>query len=230
MNESKKHQQSRTGTPSVVPKLGHSCSGGVLPKQTLNGFLMAAAVASLSLTELQYFSQAQEGSGKPLPQAPQEPAAKFAPPPDPSNLPALLPLPPERSSAGSLDLLPSFPSQRPSPNPLDLVVRTRENPSLVPDGPNPTEDAAVSLSQRHRFQLARVKALNDVEVQKALAVARKAGTDRELRAAMSSHYTLLFKKMREVDASLESLIRERETAALKPLQGNTRPTVVPEKN
>jgi hypothetical protein len=66
--------------------------------------------------------------------------------------------------------------------------------------------------------------LNDPEVQEALAAAQRAHTDRELRESMYKHYTLLFAKMRKIDASLEKLIRERETAALKPLQGKLQTT------
>ena len=150
--------------------------------------------------------------------------AKFVQPPDPSSLPPPLPLPRERKATGSLDLLPSFPSNTPTSsapndlNILDLIMRKRENPSLVPDGPNPTEDAAVALNKRHRYQAARSQAMNEPEIQGALAAAQKARSDREFREAMRTHYTLLFARMRQLDSSLESLIQERETAALAPLK------------
>lgn len=127
-------------------------------------------------------------------------------------------------ATGSLDLLPSFPSNTPPSSPpndlniLDLIVRRRENPSLVPDGPNPTEDAAIALNKRHRYQAARSQALNQRDVQGALVAAQKARTDSEFREAMRRHYALLFARMRQLDGSLESLILERETAALAPLK------------
>lgn len=156
--------------------------------------------------------------------APQK-GAKFVPPPDPSSLPTPLPLPVERKGQGSLDLLPSFPSGAPAVNTsddlniLDLVIKKRENPSLIPDGPNPTEDAALALNRRHRYQTARSQALNEPEVQGALAAAQKARSDREFREALRRHYTLLFSKMRQLDSSLEPLIHEREVAAFEPLKG-----------
>jgi hypothetical protein len=148
-------------------------------------------------------------------------AATFAQPPDPSTLPAPLPLPPEPSAPSPLDLLPAFPPSspsEPSPDFLDLVLKKRQNPSLVPDGPNPTEAAALALDKRHRFQTARVQAMNDPVILEALSMAQKAHTDRELRAAMRRHYTLMFQKMRKLDPSLEGLIQEREAAALEPLE------------
>lgn len=102
-------------------------------------------------------------------------------------------------------------------------MRKRENPSLVPYGPNPTEASAVALNKRHRYQAARSQAMNAAEVQGALAAAQKARTDREFRESMRSHYTLLFARMRQLDPSLESLIHERETAALAPLKTASQP-------
>ncbi len=144
-------------------------------------------------------------------------AATFVQPPDPSTIPAPLPLPPEPAN-NALDMLPGF---SPLPTGADLpefTIRRRENPSLVPDGPNPTEAAALALNQRYHFQNARARALLDPEVQEALALAQKAPTDRSLRDAMRLHYKLLFAKMRRLDSSLESLIAEREKEALAPLQ------------
>jgi hypothetical protein len=60
--------------------------------------------------------------------------------------------------------------------------------------------------------------MNEPEIQGALAAAQKARSDREFREAMRTHYTLLFARMRQLDSSLESLIQERETAALAPLK------------
>jgi hypothetical protein len=53
--------------------------------------------------------------------------------------------------------------------------------------------------------------------QRAIA-SQKARTDRELREFLRQHYTLLFKKIRSLDPSLESLVKERERAALEPLE------------
>ncbi len=147
---------------------------------------------------------------------------------DSANLPAPLSLrreapQAESVSGGVLDALPSFPAvPPPAPLPkegdiLDFIMRRRANPSLVPDGPNPTEDAAVALSARYRFQAARSRALSEPAVQQALADSKKARTDRELREALRRHYSLLFARMRSLDSSLETLIQEREKAALEPL-------------
>lgn len=137
------------------------------------------------------------------------------------NLPAPLPLPPEPTAAPRFDLLPSFP---PGPSPSEepdlpsFNFKRRDNLSLVPDGPNPTEEAALSLARRQKFQEARRQALNDPAVRDALTASQKARTDRELREFLRLHYTLLFKRIRLLDPSLESLVKERERAALAPLE------------
>ena len=142
---------------------------------------------------------------------------------DPSGSPAPLPLGADSGANGLSDLLPSFPSVPPGPilpdepDLFELNMRRRVNPTLVPDGPNPTEDAAVSLDLRHRFQIARARAMEDPAVREALAASKNVRTDRELRAALRRHYTLLFARIRALDSSLESLVKERETAALAPL-------------
>jgi hypothetical protein len=142
---------------------------------------------------------------------------------DPSLAPAPLPLSSDSGANGLSDLLPSFPAVPPTPilpdepDLFELNMRRRVNPTLVPDGPNPTEDAAVALDLRHRFQVARARALEDPAVREALAASKTVHTDRELRAALRRHYSLLFAKIRALDSSLESLIKERERAALAPL-------------
>jgi len=138
----------------------------------------------------------------------------------PENLPAPLPLPPEPSAAPRFDLLPSFPpgsSPSEEPDLPSFNFKRRDNLSLVPDGPNPTEEAALSLARRQKFQEARRQALNDPAVRDALTASQKARTDRELREFLRQHYTLLFKKIRSLDPSLESLVKERERTALAPL-------------
>ncbi len=186
-------------------------------------FLAPATWLALAVFPTSLFAEndsEKSSSSQGVPQS----GAKFLRPPDPSSLPPPLPLPAERRATGSLDLLPSFPSNTPPSNTpndlniLDLIMRKRENPSLVPDGPNPTEDAALALNKRHRYQAARSHAMNEPQVQGALAAAQKARSDREFREAMRNHYTLLFARMRQLDGSLESLIQERETAALAPLK------------
>jgi hypothetical protein len=140
--------------------------------------------------------------------------------PPAESLPAPLSLPPEPSAAPRLDLLPAFP---PGPSPAEAPdlpsfnFKRRDNLSLVPDGPNPTEEAALALVKRQKFQEARRQALNDPAVRDALNAAQKARSDRELRELLRQHYTLLFKKIRALDPSLESLVKERENAALEPL-------------
>lgn len=180
------------------------------------------------------------GQTGPESQTPSKPAPSLGQPspknppdrknPDPESLPAPLPLPPEPSAAMRLDLLPAFP---PTPSPaedLDLPsfnFKRRNNLSMVPDGPNPTEEAALSLAKRQKFQEARRQALNDPSVRDALLASQKARTDQELRNSLRQHYTLLFKKMLTIDSSLESLIREREKVALEPLQDGVAKRAVP---
>ena len=165
----------------------------------------------------------------PLPEG-QKSAARFVPPPDPSSLPSALLVPPQKADQSSLDLLPSFPTDKNRSDSLDLILKKRANPTLVPDGPNPTEDAAVSLDKRHRYQTARYRAMNDPEVQEALVLSQTARTDRQLREALRRHYTLLFARMRKLDSTIESLIQEREAAALGPLQEPSRVTTTAAKN
>ena len=224
MKASNKKQRSSFAGIHFLPG-GFSPVVGRLFFQVRSSLLRPSAAAFLALAVSTASMFAENDSGRPpssqgVPQS----GAKFVQPPDPSSLPPPLPLPGERRATGSLDLLPSFPSNTPASNTpndlniLDLIMRKRENPSLVPDGPNPTEDAAVALNTRHRYQSARSRALNEPEVYGALAAAQKALTDREFREAMRRHYTLLFARMRQLDGSLESLIHERETAALAPLK------------
>jgi hypothetical protein len=161
------------------------------------------------------------------------------PEPTPSS-PAALQLQPDPATvrqraypSGALGALPSFDdaqndARKPMPEPMldlpvepnfaELKMHRRGNPILVPDGPNPTEDAAVELSERVRFRDVKVFALKDLEVQAALADAKRARTDRELRAAMRRHYSLLFAKMRAADHSLATLIALREKETVKSLE------------
>jgi hypothetical protein len=200
MNASQNNQRFNSeGSPSSPLLLAAICGLGVLMQaQSLRGEAEAA--------EPKAFSAGKKAN------------TTFVQPPDPSTLPAPLPLPPEPSAPSALDLLPSFPPAAPAADFLDLVLKKRQNPSLVPDGPNPTEDAALALDKRHRYQTARVRAMNDPDILEALSLAQKARSDRELRAAMRRHYTLLFAKMRKLDHSLETLIQEREKMALGPLE------------
>ena len=194
-------------------------------------------VSNLSLTLLVFsgaftFSplctQAEEPAANP-PSAPSsaptaaKPNAVFVQAPDPSSLalPPALSLRPNTVPEVGLDALPSFAPPASTPAEADLPdfrMRRRENISMVPDGPNPTEDAAVSLNRRYRFQAARSRALGEPAVQEALQAAQKARTDREVRAALARHYNLLYARMRVFDSGLEPLIAERERAALEPLR------------
>ena len=202
--------------------------------------LLVSVVASFScsLVSGSILAQADSQTADPT-ETPLKAGPKFGPQPDPSRIPLSLPLTKNSGDSNSLDLLPSFPpvSQDPvrepkaaskgsrlSPDLLDFVLRKRENPLLVPDGPNPTEDAAVALDKRHRYQVARTQAQNDPEVREALLKAQHARTDRELREAMRTHYALLFSVMRKFDSSLESLIKDREASALAPLSEPARST------
>lgn len=168
-----------------------------------------------------HHSHAQKQEAAPPVPAQIKPNATFVQPPDPSTIS----VPPPVSTEPLPNALPDFP---PSLNllppgtaggteALGFTMRRRENPSLVPDGPNATEEAASALDRRCRYQTARARALSDPLVEQALSEAKKARTDRELREAMRKHYQLLFAKMRSLDGALEPLITEREAAALEPL-------------
>jgi hypothetical protein len=97
--------------------------------------------------------------------------------------------------------------------PSDVDIRRRARPDLLPDGPNPTEEAAVALKERIRYRVLKARVISEPEVVAALEAAKKAPSDREMRAAFTRHYELLFARMRELDPSLEKLIAEREAEA-----------------
>jgi hypothetical protein len=142
-----------------------------------------------------------------------------APPADPFSVPAPLPLPPEPSP------FPSFPPAVVEPNPLEIDLRRRANTSLVPEGPNPTEDAAVQLRDRVRYRELKARALARPEVRSSLEAVQKARSDGELRQAWRHHYACFFAAVRALDKSLEPLISQRESEALAPLEEKlARPT------
>ncbi len=183
---------------------------------------LAVLTYTVSLLVAPLDMQAEEPPSTP-PAAPPKQNATFVQAPDPSTIsvPPALSLRPTSVPEGAMDALPSFPPPAAVPADSDLPdfhMKRRENVSVIPDGPNPTEDAAVSLNRRYRFQLARSRVLNEPAVQEALQAAQKARTDREVRAALTRHYSLLFSRMRSLDSGLEPLIAEREKAALEPLR------------
>jgi hypothetical protein len=138
-------------------------------------------------------------------------------------------LPPQEGVSGgtSLGPLPDF--KRPSistesteaseePAFPDIEMRRRARPDLIPDGPNPTEDAAIALRDRIRYRSVKTQALRDGAVREALAASVKARSDREMREALKRHYSLLFGKMRALDSSLAGLIEEREAETFEKLR------------
>jgi hypothetical protein len=135
-------------------------------------------------------------------------------------------LPPasDRASNTSLGPLPEFPSDlKPiAPEPIaefpGVEMRRRSRPDLLPDGPNPTEEAALALKNRIRFRSLKARVMAEAQVSAALQASKKASTDREMRLALKRHYELLFARMREIEPSLESLIMERETEAQEALR------------
>jgi hypothetical protein len=100
----------------------------------------------------------------------------------------------------------------------DVDIRRRARPDLLPDGPNPTEEAAIALKERIRYRVLKARVISEPEVAAALDAVKKAPSDREMRAAFRRHYELLFARMRELDASLENIIAERETEANSALR------------
>ncbi len=184
----------------------------------------------------------EPGSARGLPLAP-----RLTPPPpelapgDPASAPAELQLQPDSSSARrlpfsptTLDGLPAFKDSNPprtapddprndnldlpmEPNFAELKLIRRGNPILVPDGPNPTEDAARELNARMHFRDAKIRAMKDPEVQASLLESQKARSDRDLRDALRRHYTRLFSLMRASDGTLSKLIQEREKETMAPL-------------
>ncbi len=131
--------------------------------------------------------------------------------PDPFSVPAPLPLPPEPSP------FPSFPPGAGAPSPLEIDLRKRAETSLIPEGPNPTEDAAMQLRDRVRYRELKARALARPEVRSSLEAVQKARSDGELRAAWRQHYACFFSAVRSLDKSLEPLIVQREREALSPL-------------
>jgi hypothetical protein len=131
---------------------------------------------------------------------------------DPFSDPAPLPLPPEPSP------FPSFPTRNIDPSPVEVDLRKRAKASLVPDGPNPTEDAALQLRDRVRYREVKARAMAQPEVRSSLETVAKTRSDRELRDAWRQHYTSFFAAMRALDRTLEPLIAQREKEALTPLQ------------
>lgn len=129
-----------------------------------------------------------------------------------------------RPSNNSLGPLPEFPSDlkpiapEPSAEFPGVEMRRRSRPDLLPDGPNPTEEAAAALKDRIRFRSLKARVLAEPEVSAALQASSKASTDREMRLALKRHYELLFARMREIEPALESLIMEREKEARAALR------------
>jgi len=130
---------------------------------------------------------------------------------DQFSVPAPLPLPPEPAP------FPSFPPVSTDPNPLELDLRKRANTSLIPEGPNPTEDAALQLRDRVRYRELKARVLAQPEVRSSLEAVQKTRSDGELREAWRRHYAIFFPAMRTLDKSLEPLIAQREKEALSPL-------------
>jgi hypothetical protein len=125
----------------------------------------------------------------------------------------------DRSSNTSLGPLPEFPSDlkpmlpEPSAEFPGVEIRKRSRPDLLPDGPNPTEEAALALKNRIRYRSLKARVMVEPEVAAALEASKKAATDREMRLALRRHYEVLFARMREIEPSLENLITEREREA-----------------
>jgi hypothetical protein len=130
---------------------------------------------------------------------------------EPLSEPAPLPLPPDPSP------FPSFPPAADHFGPVEIDLRKRASTSLVPDGPNPTEDAALQLRDRVRYRELKARATARPEVRSSLDAVQKARSDRELREAWRQHYHLLFSAMRSLDKTLEPLIAQREKESLGPL-------------
>lgn len=126
---------------------------------------------------------------------------------------------PQGRSTNSLGPLPEVASDLKSipaaggADPSDVEIRRRVSPDLLPDGPNPTEEAAVALRERIRYRVVKARVMSEPELVAALDAAKKAPTDREMRAAFKRHYDLLFARMRELEPSLENLIAARESEA-----------------
>lgn len=140
-------------------------------------------------------------------------------PADPFSVPAPLPLPPEPSP------FPSFPPVGGESTPPEIDLRKRANASFIPDGPNPTEDAAAQLRDRVRYRELKARALARPEVRSSLEAVQKARSDAELREAWRQHYNRFFFAVRALDKSLEPLIAQRESEALAPLHEKlARPT------
>ncbi len=109
---------------------------------------------------------------------------------------------------------------------MEVDLRKRANTALVPDGPNPTEDAALQLRDRVRYRELKARVMMRPDVRSSLEAVSSARSDRELREAWRQHYAYFFAAMRSLDKSLEPLIAQREKEALTPLQERLpRPTI-----
>jgi hypothetical protein len=168
------------------------------------GTRTAPAQADLPLPS----AQNTEPSGSLKLQRPAPPSGRL----DPFSEPAPLPLPPEPSP------FPAFPPRTLDPGPVEVDLRKRANSSLVPDGPNPTEDAAMQLRDRVRYRELKARAMARPEVRSSLEAVSKARSDRDLREAWRQHYACFFNAMRSLDKTLEPLIAQREKEVLTPLQ------------
>jgi hypothetical protein len=153
-----------------------------------------------------------EGNGPQRLQPPPGPRKSPAPVEDAFSVPAPLPLPPEPSP------FPSFPPLLDDRAPLEIDLRKRAKTSLVPEGPNPTEDAALQLRDRVRYRELKARALALPEVRSSLGAVQNARSDAALREALRLHYSRLFSAVRSMDKSLEPLIAQREKEAMTPLQ------------
>jgi hypothetical protein len=177
----------------------------VLPAFSSVAVLFFSASAALAQADLPLPAvRSTEGGGARELQSSALQSAPFSPP-------APLSLPPEPSP------FPSFPSDVGVPNPLEFDLRKRAGTSLIPEGPNPTEDAALQLRDRVRYRELKARALARPEVRSSLEAVQKARSDGELREAWRQHYARFFSAVRSLDRSLEPLIAQREREALLPL-------------
>lgn len=216
--------------------------------KSAHSLLRASLTGALLLCALPIAAQEPEAPAAALPEATTPAGEKTeatapAPKAEPAQELQLAPPQPAKSapaSSDSSDILPGLPkldTDQPPLPPLNtdlppaegtdpdmpsFGIRKRSPNSLVPDGPNPTEESAEHMKTRIRFRQVKLLALQNPEVKAALEAAKTARSDRELRAQLRLHYTLLFKQMRSLDASITPLIEEREAAALSEIKDTLR--------
>ena len=85
--------------------------------------------------------------------------------------------------------------------------------------PEPPEGADPEVKEKYHFEVAKIKASEDPQVQSLKAKADDAATDEESRKALRAYNKALFDKIRKIDSSVSERADRMEAAIMKRLGG-----------